>query len=71
VDTINDSELWHEVENSFKTMNFSTTEVDAILYAIATILHLGNVDFDESTFTDNSPCQIKNDASLESSAKVL
>jgi myosin heavy subunit len=45
--------------------------VDAILSVIATILHLGNVDFDDSTFTDNTPCSIKNTPSLDASAKVL
>jgi len=71
VETLNDIELWREVEDSFRTMNFATSEIEAILKIIAIILHLGNVDFDESSFSDNTPCSIKNEQSLECSANVL
>lgn len=48
---------------SFKTMGFEDTEVDNIFSILASILHLGNIEFkswksEQASFTDDSPVEI-------------
>ncbi len=62
VSTIDDIELYKEIQDSFKTMKFDKEEQMAIFRITASVLILGNVDFDEkNTENDNdSPCEIIN-----------
>lgn len=56
VDGIDDIENYTEVMQSFQRLNFSPPEIEAIEEFIAAILLLGNIKFDESTFSDKNPC---------------
>ena len=70
VDTINDIELYKEIQQSFLIMKFQANEIKAIWELVATVLHLGNIDYDENTFDsqNNKPCSIRN---IESFKKIV
>ena len=61
---INDKEFYDDVNRSFTDLDFTASQQDAIWRTLATILHLGNVQVDESTYVEGSkPCRIvRNDA---------
>lgn len=73
VETINDIELYHEIQQSFKVMKFQPNEIKSIWEMVATVLHLGNIDFDESCFDSqsNKPCQILNRESFQKISELL
>lgn len=71
VQTVDDVELYNEVVQSFQTMNFSKEEQKAIWIIVACSLLLGNVDFDESTLGDKTPCKVLGEEYLKSVTDLL
>lgn len=59
VDTIDDKKLFDEVMLSFETIGFSQSEIESVFLFVSSILHLGNLKFDDSSLTDETPCEIK------------
>lgn len=60
VESIKDAALFKVVLESLRAMNFNEDDKNAILRILIGILFLGNIEFDASTYTDNTPCSIKN-----------
>ena len=54
VKNVNDVELYREVQDSFQTMNFQQREQEAIWAIVASILCLGNINFDDSVYDDSN-----------------
>jgi myosin heavy subunit len=57
VPRLDDVTLYNEVEDSFQVLGFKDY-IDSIFSCISSILKLGNVKFDESTLTNDTPCSI-------------
>lgn len=55
VDKINDVELFKEVVEAISILGFSEYQ-HTIFSLIAAILHMGNIDFDDSTYGNETPC---------------
>jgi len=73
VETINDIELYNEIQKSFEVMKFHSNEIKTIWEIVATVLHLGNIDYDESTFDsqNNKPCTITDRKSFKKAVELL
>ncbi len=71
VEGLDDKRHFELVQASFKQIGFIDQEVQAIFSILASILHLGNLDFDARTLTDNNPCSVKDQHCLESIASLL
>ena len=73
VETINDNDLYNEIQKSFEVMKFHVNEIKTIWEIVATVLHLGNIDFDESTFDsqNNKPCAITDRKSFKKAVELL
>jgi len=73
VETINDVALYNEIQESFRVMKFHPNEIKAIWDMVAVVLHLGNINFDESTFDgqNNKPCNITNQESFKKIIELL
>lgn len=71
VPNIKDDVLYQEVKESFTTMKFSASEIHAIWAIVASVLHVGNVNIDDSTFDNDKPCCLKNEDGLKTAAKLL
>jgi len=57
---IKDLELYEDTLASFKKLGFNNNEQTAIFRMISGILLLGNLEFDEKSYSDSNPCTIKN-----------
>ena len=51
---LDDKEIYDEVIEAFKQLEFSDVEQDAIWRMLSAILHLGNIEFDESYYVDGA-----------------
>lgn len=49
-------------------MNFKVEEINSINKLLATILSIGNIEFDDTAYNDNNPCSIKTVEWLEKAA---
>lgn len=49
---IDDKEIYDDVTNSFKKLNFSDNEVDAIWRILIAILYMGNLKIDDSNYEE-------------------
>lgn len=56
---------------SFKTLAFSTEEIEAIWKIVSIVLNLGNVDIDDSNLTEANPCSIKPSKFFERVCELL
>lgn len=57
---VDDEEFFMDVNKSFRDLDFSEPQRDAIWRILATVLHLGNVDIDDSEYAEGaSPCTIR------------
>ena len=68
VDGIDDKGLYFDVCQAFKKMNFDENEENAIWHYLAAILHLGNMEFNDTDFKnsgENQPCTIIQENSLK------
>jgi myosin heavy subunit len=52
-------------------MKFTSDEENAIWSIVASCLHIGNINFDDSTFDNDKPCAIKNSEHLQTIATLL
>ena len=52
-------------------MKFSEGEQDGIWKIVATVLHLGNLGYDDKNLDNNTPCSVLNDNHLISISKLL
>jgi myosin-5 len=69
---VNDKEFYDDVEKSFKDLDFSPGQQDAIWRMLASILHLGNLRIDESTYEEGSKaCRIFRDETWEKVIALL
>ncbi|KAL4507958.1 hypothetical protein ABPG72_021331 [Tetrahymena utriculariae] len=69
---IDDVENFNEVQQSFQKLNFTSQEEKSIYSILAGILQLGNVNFDEKTYSEGEkPCSLINMEALEKAAFVL
>lgn len=71
VPNIKDEALYKEVKDSFETMKFSKQEVHAVWSIVSSVLHIGNLLIDGSTFDNDKPCSLKNTEGLQIAAKLL
>lgn len=73
VATINDKELFQEINAAFKVMKFHVNEIKGIWNLVAAILHLGNLKFGEDTLDTqkNTPCSLIGEDSLKIVSKLL
>lgn len=60
VPSINDRELLKLVLDSFKSLNFSASEIDAVWSVIGIVLNLGNVEISKANYKEGvTPCNLK------------
>ena len=52
-------------------MNFASLEKSTIWKIIASVLHIGNINFDDKSFDDDAGCLIVNQQNLKSVAALL
>lgn len=73
VDTIDDFQLYQEIQSSFKVMKINYQEIQSIWSLVATVLHLGNIGFDEKGYDSqtNNPCAITNAENFKKIAQLL
>lgn len=73
VDTIDDFQLYQEIQSCFKIMKINFQEIQSIWSLVATVLHLGNIDFDEKKYDSqtNNPCAITNAENFKKIAQLL
>ena len=72
-ESINEKEFYDNLIEAFGINNFSDKEIKCIWQALASILCLGNIVFDESEYNENNPCKITKDSEcyLKNSARLL
>ncbi|KAL4464880.1 hypothetical protein ABPG74_011441 [Tetrahymena malaccensis] len=69
---IDDVENFQEVQQSFQKLNFTSLEEKSIYSILACILQLGNINFDDKTYSEGEkPCSLINMDALERAASVL
>lgn len=69
---LDDVELFHEVDKVFKDLGFSPMEVSAIYKTIATVLLIGQLEFDDSKFDESGvPCTVSNRDRLQDIAYLM
>lgn len=69
---INDKEFYDDVNKAFNDLDFSEGQRDAIWRTLSTILHLGNLEVDDSQYIEGaSPCTIKKSAHWKSICELL
>ena len=71
VANIKDELLYKEVKESFKTMKFLPEEEHAIWSIVSTVLYVGNILIDDSTYDNDKPCTLKNVENLKVAANLL
>jgi myosin heavy subunit len=71
--TVDDKECFDDCANSFKKMEFTSGEINAVWAYTASSLHLGNLEFDGSKFdeTSKSPCGVKDEKPLRLVSDLL
>lgn len=70
-ENIDDVALYEGVCSCFKEMKFSEEEISAIWGIIASILKIGNLQFDDAKKTDTNPCTITNEKLFQEISSVL
>lgn len=56
-----DKEMWIAMHQSLNMLGVKEDLVKSMLNIAAAVLHIGNIKFDESHHSDNTPCEIVND----------
>jgi myosin-5 len=71
-ETIDDKEFFTDTCSSFNRLGFNQEEQDGVFKTLATVLNLGNVQIDSSTFIEGEqPCGIKMEEYFEKVLKIL
>ena len=69
---VNDLEFYEDVERSFRDLDFSSAQVDAIWRMLASVLQIGNLKIDSSTYEEGSrACKIFRDETWEKVVGLL
>lgn len=69
---INDKELYEELAQQFKSLGFTQEEQLAVWRVTAACLHMGELEFDDSTYDENGkPCTVKNMDKMNLIGKLL
>jgi myosin heavy subunit len=69
---VNDVELYKELDEQFNSLGFSKEEILAVWRVTAAVLHVGELQFDGSTYDPSGkPCKIKNIEKYQMIAKLL
>ncbi|XP_078729941.1 unconventional myosin-Ic [Lampetra fluviatilis] len=68
VSSINDKNEWKIVRNALRVISFSDEDVEALLGVVASVLHLGNVQYTED---DQGHAKIAGDAQIRYLARLL
>ena len=69
---VDDEEFYMDVNKAFYDLGFTEIEQDAIWRILATILHIGNLEIDDSEYVEGSkPCKIKHNIHWQSVCKLL
>ncbi|KRX01847.1 P-loop containing nucleoside triphosphate hydrolase [Pseudocohnilembus persalinus] len=68
---VRDKELYEQVQASFNKLNFQKHEQEAIYSIVAAVILLGNIDFDDSQYSDTNPCSISNQELIKQIAELL
>jgi myosin heavy subunit len=63
--------MWTSLIKSFEVLEINEDQRRQIFEIVAAVLHLGNLDFDDSTYTTDKPCDITNDEQLGLLAGLL
>lgn len=63
--------MWDNLQNAFDVLEFDPKTILEIYQIIAAILHMGNIHFDDHTYSDNEPCEISNDELIPLIANLL
>ena len=53
--------MWNNLNSSFKLLDISEAQKKHIFEIIAAVLHLGNLQFDDTHLNDHDPCEIANE----------
>ena len=71
--TVNDQQCYQELVQAFAVNSFTHAEVNCIWQVLAAILCLGNVDFDQTHFDENTPCKVTAGSQeyLDNTARLL
>lgn len=64
-------EVFSQLMEAFEVNSFSEYETTAIWKVLAGILHIGNIEFDDSEYSENNPCSLVDISSARKAAKVL
>jgi len=67
VKTINDAEDYKNVKNAMKVIGFSETEISSLLNLVASVIYLGNINFE----TQGQTLRIANPDSLKEASRLL
>ncbi|CAD8077781.1 unnamed protein product [Paramecium sonneborni] len=70
VDGIDDKKLYDEVNQSYNLLGLESDKSN-IHQIVAAVLHLGDLQFNDATLTDDVPCQIITENKLEYLSKLL
>ncbi|KAM3127892.1 hypothetical protein pb186bvf_020010 [Paramecium bursaria] len=70
VDGIDDVKLFKEILESIETLGLQTNK-DNIFSILAAVIHLGDLQFDDSTLTNNTPCLITNQEKVQYISTLL
>lgn len=69
---INDEEFYEDVVNSLKFLEFRENEQEAFWKILITVLYIGNLEIDESSYIQGSKsCLIRKDINFEKVVKLL
>ncbi|EAR84885.2 myosin head protein (macronuclear) [Tetrahymena thermophila SB210] len=72
VETIDDTQLFQGIINSFKVMKFEEDLQNTIFKILSAILHLGNIQFSNQSFSEgSSPCTVVNENVLQIVSSLL
>ncbi|KAL4429083.1 hypothetical protein ABPG74_022169 [Tetrahymena malaccensis] len=66
-----DTLMINQIIESFEKMEIDSYQQTAIFKVLSAILYIGNIEFDSSTYTDNTPCSIKNKDILQTVSQLL
>jgi myosin heavy subunit len=69
---IDDTQIWKEIVESFKTLEFSDREQDAIFRILSAVMHIGNFQIDKSKYEEGRiRCSIIENMDFNNAVKLL
>ena len=72
VPKVNDQEFYEDINMSFRDLDFTKDQVDAMWRILASVLWIGNITIDESTYEEGSkPCKVVRDQPWKNIVELL